>query len=77
MGKPPNHPFVHRVFHEINHPFLGENSPYFWFNIQIFDPWIPPFAQAGWSLLGEESEEDLEEAVRGGFSSKRPVSIHG
>ena len=20
-GKPPNHPFVHRVFHEINHPF--------------------------------------------------------
>ena len=20
---PPNHPFVHRVFHEINHPFWG------------------------------------------------------
>ena len=26
---PPNHPFVHRVFHEINHPFWGF-SPYFW-----------------------------------------------
>jgi len=27
--KPPKfHPFVHRVFHEINHPFLG--YPYFW-----------------------------------------------
>ena len=23
MGTPPNHPFVHRVFHEINHPFWG------------------------------------------------------
>ena len=21
MGKPPNHPFVHRVFHYFNHPF--------------------------------------------------------
>ncbi len=21
IGVPPNHPFVHRVFHEINHPF--------------------------------------------------------
>ncbi len=27
--KTPNHPFVHRVFHEINHPFWG-GSPYFW-----------------------------------------------
>ena len=25
----PNHPFVHRVFHEINHPFWWF-SPYFW-----------------------------------------------
>ena len=28
MEKPPNHPFVHRVFH-YNHPFWGF-SPYFW-----------------------------------------------
>ena len=21
VNSPPNHPFVHRVFHEINHPF--------------------------------------------------------
>ncbi len=26
---PPNHPFVHRGFHEINHPFWGL-YPYFW-----------------------------------------------
>ena len=29
MGKPPNHPFVHRVFHEIYNPFWWF-SPYFW-----------------------------------------------
>ena len=35
MGKhPPNHPFVHRVFHEINHPFWGF-SPYSWFNTHV------------------------------------------
>ena len=33
---PPNHPFVHRVFHEINHPFWGVKSPYFWFNTYIW-----------------------------------------
>ena len=32
MGTPPNHPFVHRVFHEINHPFRGFFIPLFWFN---------------------------------------------
>ncbi len=26
---PPNHPFVHRVFHYFHHPFWG-NPPYFW-----------------------------------------------
>ena len=26
---PPNHPFVHRVFHEVNHPFWGVKSPIF------------------------------------------------
>ena len=30
---PPNHPFVHRVFHEIHHPFWG--TPIFG-NIQMF-----------------------------------------
>ena len=30
-----NHPFVHRVFHEINHPFWWGFSPYFWFNTQV------------------------------------------
>ena len=30
-GKPPNHPFVHRVFHCFHHPFWGF-SPYIWFN---------------------------------------------
>ena len=29
MGKPPNHPIVHRVFHYFHHPFWGF-SPYFW-----------------------------------------------
>ena len=30
VGKiPPNHPFVHRVFHYFHHPFWGF-SPYFW-----------------------------------------------
>ena len=29
MGNPPNHPFVHRVFHEINHPFWGVLPPLF------------------------------------------------
>ena len=24
MGKPPNHPFVHRVFHYFHHPFWGK-----------------------------------------------------
>ena len=27
--KPPNHPFVHKVFHDFHHPFWGF-SPYFW-----------------------------------------------
>ena len=30
---PPNHPFVHSVFHEINHPFWGTlflETPIFW-----------------------------------------------
>ena len=35
MGKPPNHPFVHRVFHYFYHPFWGV-SPYFWVDIHIF-----------------------------------------
>ena len=30
MGKPPNHPFVHRVFHYFHHPFWGVKHPYFW-----------------------------------------------
>ena len=29
VGFPPNHPFVHRVFHYFHHPFWGF-SPYFW-----------------------------------------------
>ena len=32
---PPNHPFVHRVFHYFHHPFWGF-SPYFWFNTHIY-----------------------------------------
>ena len=35
MGKPPNHPFVHRVFHYFHHPFW-RFSPYFWFNTHIY-----------------------------------------
>ena len=31
---PPNHPFVHRVFHYFHHPFWGRTH-YFWFNTQI------------------------------------------
>ena len=31
---PPNHPLKNKVFHEINHPFLGF-SPYFWFNTHV------------------------------------------
>ena len=34
----PNHPFVHRVFHERHHPFWGKIwgfSPYFWGNAHI------------------------------------------
>ena len=27
---PPNHPFVHRVFHYFHHPFWGDKHPYFW-----------------------------------------------
>ncbi len=34
VAYPPNHPFVHRVFHYFHHPFWGF-SPYFWFNTQI------------------------------------------
>ena len=26
---PPNHPFVHRVFHYFHHPFWGVNTPIF------------------------------------------------
>ena len=29
VENPPNHPFVHRVFHEINHPFWGVKFPIF------------------------------------------------
>ena len=30
MGKPPNHPFVHRVWnHDFHHPFWGKNPPIF------------------------------------------------
>ena len=28
IGLPPNHPFIDRIFHEINHPFWG--TPHFW-----------------------------------------------
>ena len=33
---PPNHPFVHRVFHEINHPFWG--TPICWKHPYVFMP---------------------------------------
>ena len=29
IGVPPNHPFVHRVFHYFHHPFWGSNPPIF------------------------------------------------
>ena len=29
IGVPPNHPFVHRVFHYFHHPFWGVNTPIF------------------------------------------------
>ena len=32
---PPNHPFVHRIFHYFHHPFWGYFSPYFCFNTHI------------------------------------------
>ena len=32
---PPNHPFVHRVFHYFHHPFWGVKSPNFWFNTHM------------------------------------------
>ena len=31
---PPNHPFVHRVFHHFHHPFWGF-YPYVWFNTHM------------------------------------------
>ena len=31
---PPNHPFVHRVFHDFHHPFWGF-YPYFWIDTQM------------------------------------------
>ena len=39
IGVPPNHPFVHRVFHYFHHPFWGF-SPYFWFNTHICPSWF-------------------------------------
>ncbi len=48
---PPNHPFVHRVFHEINHPFGGYFLPcYFHVTFLPFtkvSSWSPP--QNSWS----------------------------
>ena len=38
---PPNHPFVHRIFHEINHPFWG--TPIFG-NIHIYPVELDPLA---------------------------------
>ena len=39
MGKPPNHPFVHRVFHYFHHPFWGVKShPYFLVQHPPFNP---------------------------------------
>ncbi len=35
ISVPPNHPFVHRVFHDFHHPFWGVKSPYFWFNTHM------------------------------------------
>ena len=44
---PPNHPFVHRVFHYFHHPFWGVKYPYFWFNTHISrvlsHVWAPTF----------------------------------
>ena len=38
MGKPPNHPFVHRVGHYFHHPFWGF-SHYFWVDTHIVVTW--------------------------------------
>ena len=34
---PPNHPFVHRIFHDFNHPFWGVDTPIFG-STPIFGP---------------------------------------
>ena len=48
MGEiPPNHPFVHRVFHYFHHPFWG-TVPFFW---KLPYPSIPIW----WILLGSKS----------------------
>ena len=65
---PPNHPFVHRLFHYFHHAFWGE-TPYFWKHRNgyhhcclSFD-WSPPQKKhqtflrdfGGWSSLGRTS----------------------
>ena len=42
MGKPPNHSFAHRVFHDFHHPFWGKYHPYFWVDTHINFPDVDP-----------------------------------
>ena len=40
--RPPNHPFVHRVFHYFHHPFWGYSTPIFGLltPIYLWDSWV-------------------------------------
>ena len=48
---PPNHPFVHRVFHYFHHPFCGVKSPYFWFNTHVKNQ--SPMATVGHQFVSQ------------------------
>ena len=37
MGKPPNHQFVHRVFHYFNHPFWGPHMSWVYHRVSTND----------------------------------------
>ena len=51
---PPNHPFLHRVFH-YKPSILGVKSPYFWFNIHIGDDISYPVM---WGLKIRQSQKE-------------------
>ena len=63
IGVPPNHEFVHRVFHEINHPFWGFYHP------PIFGSTPRVLSGALMCDLGMSAIEDPWSLVRLGLGS--------